>query len=121
MRRCGIIKELYPGGVPNQVTEPNVNLCQRVSVKLKEARLPNVSDDTILRAAGYRVTRSALVRPWEFISLNFLAPEEVAAKLERIDAADWISRWLKEPENVKLAALIAAFARVFARGADPYL
>jgi uncharacterized membrane-anchored protein YjiN (DUF445 family) len=28
----------------------------------------------------------------------------VAAKLERIDAADWISRWLKEPENVKLAA-----------------
>ncbi|HWX13789.1 MAG TPA: DUF445 domain-containing protein [Methylocella sp.] len=104
MRRCGIIKELYPGGVPNQVTEPNVNLCQRVSVKLKEARLPNVSDDTILRAAGYRVTRSALVRPWEFISLNFLAPEEVAAKLERIDAADWISRWLKEPENVKLAA-----------------
>jgi uncharacterized membrane-anchored protein YjiN (DUF445 family) len=40
----------------------------------------------------------------KFISLNFLAPDEVATKLEKIDAAGWISRWLKESENIKLAA-----------------
>jgi uncharacterized membrane-anchored protein YjiN (DUF445 family) len=28
-----------------------------------------------------------------FISVNFLAPEEVAARLQKIDAAGWISRW----------------------------
>jgi uncharacterized membrane-anchored protein YjiN (DUF445 family) len=28
-----------------------------------------------------------------FISVNFLAPEEVAAKLQKIDAAGWISSW----------------------------
>jgi len=39
-----------------------------------------------------------------FISVNFLAPEEVAAKLEKIDAAGWISGWLKDPENTRLAA-----------------
>jgi uncharacterized membrane-anchored protein YjiN (DUF445 family) len=39
----------------------------------------------------------------QFISVNFLAPGEVAAKLERIDAASWISRWLREPENTALA------------------
>ena len=39
-----------------------------------------------------------------FISVNFLAPDEVAAKLEKIDAAGWISSWLKEPDNRKLAA-----------------
>ena len=48
------IKELYPDGVPGQATEPNASLCRQVSVKLKEAKLPNVSDDTILRAAGRR-------------------------------------------------------------------
>jgi hypothetical protein len=49
-----VINELYPDGVPDQPTEPNSNLCRRVSNKLKEARLPAVSDDTILRAAGRR-------------------------------------------------------------------
>ncbi len=49
-----IINELYPDGVPDQATEPNSNLCRRVSNKLKEARLHAVSDDTILRAAGRR-------------------------------------------------------------------
>jgi uncharacterized membrane-anchored protein YjiN (DUF445 family) len=39
-----------------------------------------------------------------FISLNFLAPDEMETKLEKIDAAGWISRWLKETENIKLAA-----------------
>jgi hypothetical protein len=49
-----VIDELYPGGVPDQATVPNVSLCNRVGTKLKEARLPAVSDDTILRAAGRR-------------------------------------------------------------------
>ena len=39
-----------------------------------------------------------------FISVNFLAPDEVAAKLKKIDAAGWISSWLKEPENIRLVA-----------------
>jgi hypothetical protein len=49
-----IISELYPEGVPDQATEPNVNLCRRVGAKLKEAKLPDVSNDTILRTAGRR-------------------------------------------------------------------
>jgi uncharacterized membrane-anchored protein YjiN (DUF445 family) len=40
----------------------------------------------------------------KFISLNFLAPDEVATKLEKIDAAGWISHWMNEGENIKLAA-----------------
>ncbi len=39
-----------------------------------------------------------------FISVNFLAPDAVAAKLEKIDASGWISSWLKEPENTRLTA-----------------
>jgi 7-cyano-7-deazaguanine synthase in queuosine biosynthesis len=53
-RAQGIIKELYPDGLPDQAIEPNANLCRRVGAKLKEAKLPDVSDDTILRAAGRR-------------------------------------------------------------------
>jgi hypothetical protein len=48
------IQQLYPGGTPSQVIEPNAILCRRVGTKLKEFKLPNVSDDTILRAAGRR-------------------------------------------------------------------
>jgi hypothetical protein len=48
------INELYPDGVPDQATEPNSKLRYRVTKKLKEASLPAVSDDTILRAAGRR-------------------------------------------------------------------
>jgi hypothetical protein len=48
------IEELYPGGVPGQTGEPNAHLCRRVGEKLKQAGLPDVSDDTILRAAGRR-------------------------------------------------------------------
>jgi hypothetical protein len=50
------IGEIYPDGVPDQATEPNFKLCQRVSEKLKGAGLSGVSDDTILRAAGRRRT-----------------------------------------------------------------
>jgi len=49
-----VIRELYPDDVPDQATEPNANLCKRVAAKLKELGLPEVSDDTILRAAGRR-------------------------------------------------------------------
>jgi hypothetical protein len=48
------IEELYPEGVPGQAVEPNVNLCRRVGEKLKKQGLPDVSNDTILRAAGRR-------------------------------------------------------------------
>src|ERR1700757_1194588 len=50
-RALGAIKELYPRGVPEKATEPNANLCRRVGDKLKNEGLPDVSDDTILRAA----------------------------------------------------------------------
>jgi hypothetical protein len=53
-RARGAIEELYPNGVPLQSAEPNVNLCRRVGEKLKKSGLPNVSNDTILRAAGRR-------------------------------------------------------------------
>jgi hypothetical protein len=53
-RARGAIEELYPDGVPSQSAEPNVNLCRRVGEKLKKSGLPNVSNDTILRAAGRR-------------------------------------------------------------------
>jgi hypothetical protein len=48
------IDELFPDGVPGQADVPNAILCRRVGVKLKNDGLPNVSDDTILRAAGRR-------------------------------------------------------------------
>ena len=49
------IREVYPGGVvPDQAAEPNATLCRRVGAKLKQLGLPDVSDDTILRAAGRR-------------------------------------------------------------------
>jgi 7-cyano-7-deazaguanine synthase in queuosine biosynthesis len=53
-RARGAINELYPRGAPGQAVEPNANLCRRVSENLKQAGLPDVSDDTILRAAGRR-------------------------------------------------------------------
>jgi hypothetical protein len=45
---------VYPQGVPEQAREPNAILFQRVAAKLKEEGLHDVSDDTILRAAGRR-------------------------------------------------------------------
>ena len=49
-----VIIDLYPQGVPGQSVVPNSNLCRRVGEKLRKERLPDVSDDTILRAAGRR-------------------------------------------------------------------
>jgi hypothetical protein len=48
------IRELYPDGVPDQTALPNSMLCRRVGDKLREDGLPNLSNDTILRAAGRR-------------------------------------------------------------------
>jgi hypothetical protein len=53
-RALRAIKKIFPGGVPDQACEPNVNLCRKVVVWLKQAKLPEVKDDTILRAAGRR-------------------------------------------------------------------
>ena len=53
-RAQAAIRVLYPDGVPDQATEPNATLCGRVGAELKDSKLPAVSDDTILRAAGRR-------------------------------------------------------------------
>jgi hypothetical protein len=53
-RAQNAINELYPNGVPEQAVLPNLVLCRCVGDKLKKSGLPNVSDDTILRAAGRR-------------------------------------------------------------------
>jgi hypothetical protein len=49
-----VIKLLYPEALPGQATVPNAILCRRAGEKLRELGLPDVSDDTILRAAGRR-------------------------------------------------------------------
>jgi hypothetical protein len=54
-RAAKALATLYPDGVPDQATEPNVSLCRRVGAKLKDAKLPDVSNDTILRAADRRL------------------------------------------------------------------
>jgi len=48
------IRELYPTGVPNQTTEPNVTLCRKVAEAMSRSGRVQISDDTILRAAGRR-------------------------------------------------------------------
>jgi hypothetical protein len=48
------IDQLYPQGPPDPSDLPNANLYKRVGQKLKELKLEDVSDDTILRAAGRR-------------------------------------------------------------------
>jgi hypothetical protein len=53
-RAQSVIKELYPHGVPDQATEPNVILCRKVGNWLKNNSMPAVSDATILRAARRR-------------------------------------------------------------------
>ena len=50
----GAIKELYPNGVPDQTTERNTILCGKVGDWLKSNKRSDVSDATILRAAGRR-------------------------------------------------------------------
>jgi hypothetical protein len=53
-----VISDLWPQGVPNQKDLSNVELCRTVADKIAERRRQqrlkptNISDDTILRAAG---------------------------------------------------------------------
>jgi hypothetical protein len=48
------ISQIYPGGLPSQEMVPNAILFRRVGEWLKEKTLPDVSNSTILRAAGRR-------------------------------------------------------------------
>jgi hypothetical protein len=48
------VNELFPQGVPKQAVLPNWKLCLRVHKKIEGKGLLNVSDDTVLRAAGRR-------------------------------------------------------------------
>jgi hypothetical protein len=48
------ISELYPAGPPDDAVLPNKQFCGQVRAKLKDLKLPVVSNDTILRAAGRR-------------------------------------------------------------------
>ncbi len=48
------IEELWPAGVPDQVTLGNAALCKSVADKVNKSKLDEVHDDTILRAAGRR-------------------------------------------------------------------
>ena len=53
-RALKALNEVYSNDVPDQASEPNARLCKKVGECLKAAGLPDVSDDTILRAAGRR-------------------------------------------------------------------
>ena len=53
-RAMWALNQLYANGVPAQADVPNSQLCRKVGEKLRENGLPDVKDDTILRAAGRR-------------------------------------------------------------------
>jgi hypothetical protein len=53
-RALKALNEVYSNDFPDQASEPNARLCKKVGEWLKAAGLPDVSDDTILRAAGRR-------------------------------------------------------------------
>jgi hypothetical protein len=53
-RASSAIGELYPDGVPAQSREPNADLFREVGKRLKKTGHDDVSNDTILRAAGRR-------------------------------------------------------------------
>jgi hypothetical protein len=52
------IRALHPNRVPDQADEPNAILCRKVSEWLTKNQKPQVSDPTILRAAGRRKEKS---------------------------------------------------------------
>lgn len=53
-RALAAINRLYPEGVPSQADEPNAMLLKKVGAALKETGRSDISNDTILRAAGRR-------------------------------------------------------------------
>jgi hypothetical protein len=48
------LDELYPNGVPDQISKSNAELVSAVNAQIKKRRQQGVSRDTILRAAGRR-------------------------------------------------------------------
>jgi hypothetical protein len=50
------IEEIYPQRVPDQSDEPNATLCKKVGNWLKQRKLPDLGDSTILRAAGRKAS-----------------------------------------------------------------
>jgi hypothetical protein len=52
------LDELYSGGIPSPAEVPNSLLCKKVGDWLKRKGLADISDATILRAAGRRVGES---------------------------------------------------------------
>jgi hypothetical protein len=48
------LKAIYPTGIPDQTSEPNKILYKKVNQWLKASGLPEVQNDSILRAAGRR-------------------------------------------------------------------
>ena len=48
------IAKIYPNDIPDPASEPNVIVCRKVGSWLKDQGMPDVSDATILRAAGRR-------------------------------------------------------------------
>jgi hypothetical protein len=48
------IAKIYPNGIPDPASEPNVSVCRKVGSWLKDQGMLGVSDATILRAAGRR-------------------------------------------------------------------
>jgi len=53
-RATKALKAIYPNVIPSMTDEPNDILCQKVGKWLKANKLPDVKNDTILRAAGRR-------------------------------------------------------------------
>jgi hypothetical protein len=49
-----VLGELFPQGIPDQAAVPNSILCRRVGERLRRDGLPDVSNDTMLRAAKRR-------------------------------------------------------------------
>jgi hypothetical protein len=53
-RATKAIKSIYPNGIPDQSAVPNAILFGKVGTWLKDSGMPDVGNDTILRAAGRR-------------------------------------------------------------------
>jgi hypothetical protein len=49
-----VLQKLFPEGIPDQSTLPNIYLCRQVADRLKALNEPGVESDSILRAAGRR-------------------------------------------------------------------
>lgn len=55
----------------------------------------------------------------EFVANHFLAPEVVAAKLDSLDAAGWLARWLNQGDNsTRLARRLAGLAPALLESLD---